>query len=65
MMRILYFSYLFSNFITIFSLSVPYYYNPDIHNFGNIGIGGKIHAEIGPLFTKMIEIGRASCRERV
>jgi len=47
--------YLFCNFISVFSLSVPYYYNPDIHNFGNIGIGGKIHAELGPLFTKIID----------
>jgi len=55
MTRILYFSYLFSNFISIFSLSVPYYYNPDIHNFGIIGIEGKIHVELGPLFTKIID----------
>ena len=47
--------YLFCNFISVFSLSVPYYYNPDIHNFGNIGIGGKIHAELGVLFTKIID----------
>jgi ubiquinone/menaquinone biosynthesis C-methylase UbiE len=47
--------YLFCNFISVFSLSVPYYYNPDIHNFGNIGIGGKIHAELGPLFIKIID----------
>ena len=39
----------------ISALSVPYYYNPNIHNFGNIGIGGKIHAELGPLFTKFID----------
>jgi len=63
MTRILYFSYLFSNFITIFSLSLPYYYNPNIHNFGNIGIGGKIHAEIGPLFTKMIDSIRYDGRD--
>jgi ubiquinone/menaquinone biosynthesis C-methylase UbiE len=63
MTQILYFSYLFSNFTTIFSLSVPYYYNPDIHNFGNIGIGGKIHAEIGPLFTKIIDSIRYDGRD--
>lgn len=55
MKRVLYFSYLFSNFITNFGLSVPYYYNPDIHNLGNIGVTGRIHAEIGPLFTKIID----------
>ena len=47
--------YLLHNIFTVLSLSLPYYYNPDIHNFGNIGIGGKIHAELGPLFTKMID----------
>ena len=47
--------YLLYNIFTVLSLSVPYYYNPDIHNFGNIGIGGKIHAELGPLFTKIID----------
>jgi ubiquinone/menaquinone biosynthesis C-methylase UbiE len=47
--------YLFSNLITVYSLSVPYYYNPNIHNFGNIGFGGKIHAELAPLFTKLID----------
>jgi ubiquinone/menaquinone biosynthesis C-methylase UbiE len=55
MKRFLYLSHFFSSFITILSLSVPYYYNPHIHNFGNIGIGGKIHAELGPLFTKIID----------
>lgn len=55
MTRILYFSYLFSNFISVFSLSIPYYYNKNIHNFGNNGFGGKIHAELGPLFTKIID----------
>ena len=63
MTRILYLSYLFSNFINVLSLSVPYYYNPDIHNFGNIGIGGKIHAELGPLFTKMIDSIRYDGRD--
>ena len=55
MKRFANFLYLFSNFITVLSLSVPYYYNPHIHNFGNIGIGGKIHSELGPLFTKLID----------
>jgi len=39
----------------IFAL-IPYYYNPSIHNLGNIGIGGKIHAEIALLATRFIDI---------
>jgi len=35
-----------------------YYYpfNPNIHNLGNIGFSGAIHAEIAPIFTKIIDI---------
>lgn len=55
MKKIFYLLSLLCNLFIVNSLSVPYYYNPNIHNFGNIGIGGKIHAEIGPLFTKMID----------
>jgi ubiquinone/menaquinone biosynthesis C-methylase UbiE len=39
----------------IFTL-IPYYYNPSIHNFGNIGIGGKIHAEIALFASHIIDI---------
>ena len=39
-------------------LNTPYYYNPTIHNFGNVGIGGKIHAELAPFATKLIDILR-------
>lgn len=38
------------------SQNVPYWFNPKIHNFGNIGIGGKIHAKSAEFFTKMIDI---------
>ena len=33
-----------------------YPYNPNIHNFGNVGFKGRIHAELAPLFTKVIDI---------
>ena len=33
-----------------------YPYNPNIHNFGNIGFKGRIHSELAPLFTKLIDI---------
>ena len=36
-------------------MSIPYYYNPNMHSFGNIGIGGKIHSEIAPFVSKMID----------
>ena len=34
---------------------IPYYYNPKIHNFGNIGLGGKIHANLANFATKQID----------
>ena len=33
-----------------------YPFNPNIHNLGNTGFSGTIHAELAPLFTKMIDI---------
>ena len=41
--------------IGIFALTPPYYYNPNIHNFGNVGPLGRIHAEVAPFATKMID----------
>ena len=35
--------------------NIPYYYNPKIHNFGNIGLGGKIHANLANFATKQID----------
>ena len=34
-----------------------YYYpfNPNIHNLGNVGFPGAIHAELAPIFTKLID----------
>jgi ubiquinone/menaquinone biosynthesis C-methylase UbiE len=32
-----------------------YYYDPRIHNFGNIGLGGKSHAILAPYATKLID----------
>ena len=32
-----------------------YYYDSRIHNFGNIGLGGHIHAKIAPYATKLID----------
>ena len=43
--------------IALFSV-VPYYYNPNIHNLGNIGMGGKIHANIAPFATRVIDLVR-------
>ena len=33
----------------------PYWFNPNIHNLGNIGLGGKIHAEVAKLATITID----------
>lgn len=32
-----------------------WWYNPIIHTFGNVGIGGSVHAALAPLVTKMID----------
>ena len=33
-----------------------YWYNPTIHNFGNIGFLGTIHAVLAPVSTKVIDV---------
>ena len=38
-----------------FLLAINYWYNPSIHNFGNTGILGNVHAALSPLFTKIID----------
>tara|TARA_B100000768_G_C11282289_1_gene379362 strand:- start:1939 stop:2571 length:633 start_codon:yes stop_codon:yes gene_type:complete len=42
-------------YTSIISLKRPYWYNPIIHNFGNVGTAGNIHALCTPLFTKLID----------
>jgi ubiquinone/menaquinone biosynthesis C-methylase UbiE len=39
------------------SRNVPskYYFDPRIHNFGNIGFGGRIHSIVAPYATKLID----------
>ena len=32
------------------------HYDPRIHNFGNVGIGGKFHASLARPITKIIDI---------
>lgn len=32
-----------------------YYYDPRIHNFGNIGLGGQLHSILAPYATKLID----------
>lgn len=39
----------------ILALKPPYYYNPQIHNFGNVGLGGHIHAKLAPFATRTID----------
>ena len=38
-----------------FIVSTPYYYNNCIHNMGNIGPIGLLHACLAPTFTKIID----------
>ena len=42
--------------LLIVGMSVPYYNDPRIHNMGNTGHMGKIHALLAPVFTKGIDI---------
>ena len=43
------------NIVSVFSRPIKYYYDHRIHNFGNIGLGGKIHSLIAPYATKIID----------
>ena len=43
------------NIVSVFSKPIKYYYDPRIHNFGNIGLGGKIHSIVAPYATKIID----------
>ena len=36
-------------------INSPYYRDPRIHGFGNFGLGGRIHAEIAPVITRLID----------
>jgi ubiquinone/menaquinone biosynthesis C-methylase UbiE len=39
----------------VLCMQTPYYNNPNIHNFGNVGLGGKFHAYLAPYATKLID----------
>ena len=65
MKRFNHFSILFISIFSIFkgnSMTMPYKYpyDPRIHNFGNVGIGGKIHANLARPITKLIDIAAYS-----
>ena len=53
--------YYLTNIIT--SLKIPYYYNPNIHNLGNIGLGGVIHSNLALHSTKLIDKVRYDGRD--
>lgn len=46
---------MFSNILYILAMTTPYYYNSCIHNMGNIGPMGVLHAALAPAFTKIID----------
>ena len=47
----------------VLCLQKPYWYNPDIHTLGNIGMLGTVHAAITPLATRLIDIKAYSGRD--
>ena len=49
--------------LTLFNINVPYYYNPKMHSLGNIGLGGKIHAQTALFATKTIDAIRYKGRD--
>jgi ubiquinone/menaquinone biosynthesis C-methylase UbiE len=46
---------MFNVFLLIFSSVTPYWFNPKIHNFGNTGILGNVHAASTPFITRLID----------
>ena len=36
-------------------INPPYYFDPRIHSFGNVGIGGRVHANLAYASTKFID----------
>lgn len=46
---------MFNLFLLIFSSITPYWFNPKIHNFGNTGILGNVHAASTPFITRLID----------
>ena len=54
-MRIFQFLKILTPIYGVYALSY-YPYDPRIHNFGNIGLGGKIHAALARPITRLIDI---------
>lgn len=46
---------MFNNLLLVLTMTTPYYYNNCIHNMGNIGPMGSLHAALAPAFTKLID----------
>jgi ubiquinone/menaquinone biosynthesis C-methylase UbiE len=43
------------NFNHVYSIKPKYYYDPRIHNMGNVGLGGQLHSLFAPYATKLID----------
>ena len=43
------------NFSHTYSIKPKYYYDPRIHNMGNVGLGGQLHSLLAPYATKLID----------
>ena len=42
--------------VTLCSATVPPWRDSRIHSFGNVGIGGRVHAAVAPAVTKLIDL---------
>ena len=45
----------FSYKIPFNNFKKPYYFDDRIHNMGNVGLGGWVHAQFSPMATKLID----------
>ena len=46
---------MFKLVLLFITAKTKYYYDPRIHNFGNIGLGGQLHSKLAPYATKLID----------
>jgi len=42
-------------FSRTYTIKPKYYYDPRIHNMGNVGLGGQLHSLLAPYATKLID----------
>ena len=47
---------MFKLVLLFITAKTKYYYDPRIHNFGNIGLGGQLHSKLAPYAPKLIDV---------